>query len=140
NAFAFAALPGDVMLAVYDNGGGTEPQLTNLRYKRSNADGTWSSVVVGSQSGGDGNVFATDAAIDQNDWTLVPVTVGDVFAFRSNAAATAVDAAVYSPTANTWSLFPAPPAFENGHAFKRGAGLFGATDGATIALLATSAD
>ena len=140
NAFAFAALPADVMLAVYDNGGGTEPQLTNLRYTRSNADGTWSGVVIGSQSGGDGNVFATGAAIDQNDWTLVPVTTADIFAFRSNAAATGVDAAVYSPAANTWSPFPAPSPFAAGQSFKRGAGLFGATDGASIWLFAICAD
>jgi hypothetical protein len=40
NALAFAPLAGETMLAVYDNGRGTEPNQTNLRYKRSNANGT----------------------------------------------------------------------------------------------------
>ena len=42
NALTFAPLDGNTMLAVYDNGRPSEPTLNNLRYKRSNAGGTWS--------------------------------------------------------------------------------------------------
>ena len=140
NAFAFAPLASDAMLAVYDNGAGTEPSLTNLRYTRSNADGSWPGVVVGSQNGGDGNVFASDATIDQNDWALVAVGPADIYAFRRNAAGTGVDAAVYAPATNAWSAFPAPPNVAPGQAFPSGAGLFGATDGASVWLFAVGSD
>ena len=54
NAMAFAPLDSDAMLAVYDNGQAREPNLTNLRYKKSNADGSWPSISIGTQTGGDG--------------------------------------------------------------------------------------
>ena len=140
NALAFAPLANDMMLAVYDNGAGTEPSLTNLRYCRSNADGSWPGVVVGSQNGGDGDVFASTATIDQNDWAVVGVGAADIYAFRRNAAGDGVDAAVYATATNTWSAFAAPPAFASGQGFRSGAGLFGATDGASIWLFVVSTD
>jgi len=140
NALAFAPLANDVMLAVYDNGGGTEPMLTNLRYARSNVDGSWTGVPVGSQSGGDGAVFGTNATIDQNDWALVSVTTADVYAFRRNAAGSGIDAAVYAPATNTWAALAPPPPFGAGQGFKSGAGLFGATDGASVWLFVLNTD
>ena len=140
NALTFAPLDSDIMLAVYDNGGGTEPALTNLRYKKSSAGGTWTGVVVGSQFGGDGNVFAATATIDQNDWTLVPLSTTAIRAYRRNAAGTGVDAAAYNVGSNNWSAAPAPPALAAGQAIKSGAGLFGATDGASTWLFAINTD
>src|SRR3954466_15042462 len=140
NALAFAALANDTMLAVYDNGVGIEPSLTNLRYRRSNADGSWPGVTVGSQSGGDGAVFATPATIDQNDWALARMTATDVFAFRRNAAGTGIDAAAYGAASNAWSAFPSPPLLGSGQSMVSGAGVFAATDGARIWLFVVSAD
>ena len=65
NAMTFAPLAANRMLAVYDNGGGQspcylcdsgipEPDLTNLGYSRSNVDGSWPGVPIGSQGRGDG--------------------------------------------------------------------------------------
>ncbi len=96
NALAFAPLANNVMLAVYDNGQNVEPNQTNLRYKRSNANGVWPGITVGSQLGGDGNVFATNAVINQNDWALVPVSTSQIFVFRRKANGTGVDAASYN--------------------------------------------
>jgi Bacterial Ig domain/PASTA domain len=133
NALAFAPLASNVMLAVYDNGQGTEPNLTNLRYERSNANGTWSGIVVGSQIGGDGNVFSTNATINQNDWALVSVSTTEIYVFRRKSNGSGVDAASYNSAANTWSaMSPAPPSFGAGQSFKAGAGLFGATDGNNV--------
>jgi Big-like domain-containing protein len=152
NALAFAPLTGTAMLAVYDNGGGTstclncgqngapEPNLTNLNYKRSNSDGSWPSVTVGSQSPGDGPVFGTDAVIDQNDWALVGRTTSAIYAFRRNAKGNGVDAAAYSPSTNTWSASTAPAPFGSGQGFKSGAGLFGATDSSSIWLFVVNTD
>jgi hypothetical protein len=140
NALAFAPLAGETMLAVYDNGRGSEPNQTNLRYKRSNANGTWTGVVVGSQLGGDGNVFGTTATIDQNDWTLVPLSATNIRAYRRNAAGTGVDAAAYNTSTNTWSAVPAPPPFGAGQAFKSGGGLFGARDATSTWLFAINTD
>jgi len=141
NTLSFAPLANDVMLAVYDNGQGTEPRLTNLRYKRSNAGGAWSGIVVGSQTGGDGNVFSTNAAIDQNDWSLVSVSASTIYAFRRKANGTGVDAAAYSVATNTWSpMAAAPPLFAAGQSFKAGAGLFGATDGSSVWVCVVNTD
>jgi hypothetical protein len=141
NALAFAPLANNVMLAVYDNGQGTEPNQTNLRYKRSNANGGWPGIVVGSQLGGDGNVFATNATINQNDWAVVPVSTSEIFVFRRKGNGTGVDAASYNVAANTWSsMSPAPPTFGSGQSFKSGAGLFGATDGTSLWLCAINTD
>jgi Bacterial Ig domain len=140
NALAFAPLAGETMLAVYDNGRGTEPGQTNLRYKRSNANGTWTGVVVGSQLGGDGDVFAAPAAIDQNDWALVSLNPSTIRAYRRNAAGTGIDAAAYHPATNAWAAAPAPPPFGPGQAFKSGGGLFGATDGTATWLFAINTD
>ena len=140
NALAFAPLSGETMLAVYDNGRGTEPAQTNLRYRRSNANGSWAGVVVGSQLGGDGDVFGTTASIDQNDWTLVSLSPETICAYRRNAAGTGVDAAVYDASTNAWSDAPAPPPFGAGQAFKRGAGLFSANDGRATWLFAVNTD
>ena len=146
NSFAFAPLANDVMLAVYDNGGGqscgyncvppgsvSEPRMTNLGFKRSNASGVWPGVAVGSQASGDGNVFGATADINQNDWTLVPVSTSSIYAFRAKAAGTGVDGASYNVATNSWSAMTiAPPAFGSGQSFKGGAGLFGATDGTQV--------
>ena len=141
NALAFAPLANNVMLAVYDNGQNVEPNQTNLRYKRSSANGVWSSIVVGSQLGGDGSVFATNAVINQNDWALVPVSTSQIFVFRRKANGSGVDAASYNVAANNWSsMSPAPPAFGVGQSFKSGAGLFGATDGTSVWLCAINTD
>src|SRR6185503_15090902 len=141
NTLSFAPLANDVMLAVYDNGQGTEPRLTNLRYKRSNAGGAWSGIVVGSQTGGDGNVFSTNATIDQNDWSLVSVSTSSIYAFRRKANGTGVDAAAYNVATNTWSpMAAAPPPFAAGQSSKAGAGLFGATDGSSVWVCVINAD
>lgn len=154
NSSAFAPLANNAMLAVYDNGGGqscgyncvppgsaTEPKLTNLGFKRSNANGSWPGVPIGSQGAGDGSVFGTTANINQNDWALVPVSTSSIFAFRARAAGNAIDGASYAAATNTWSaISPAPPAFGAGQAFKAGAGLFGATDGTQLWLFFINTD
>ena len=140
NALAFAPLSGETMLAVYDNGRGGEPSQTNLRYKRSNANGTWTGVVVGSQLGGDGDVFGSTATIDQNDWALVPLSASVIRAYRRNAAGTGVDAAAYNVPGNSWSAAPAPPPFGSGQAFKSGGGLFAAHDATSTWLFAINTD
>jgi hypothetical protein len=129
------------MLAVYDNGRGSEPNLTNLRFTRSNANGSWPGIVVGMQTGGDGDVFSTNATIDQNDWSLVPVTTTAIYAFRTTATGMGVDGASYNVATNDWSDFsPAPPPLGAGRAAKSGAGLFGATDQKDIWLFVVSTD
>jgi hypothetical protein len=151
SAMAFAPLANNLMLAVYDNGGGAspcyqctggvpEPSLSNLRYKRSNAGGAWPAVAGGSVLGGDGRVFATDATIDQNDWALVARDTTTIYAFRSNAAATGIDAAAYATATNTWAAFAPPPLFGAGQAFKKGAGVFGAATGSNIWLFVVNTD
>ena len=141
NAVTLAPLANDVMLAVYDNGQNFEPNLTNLRFKRSAATGTWPGIVVGSQTGGDGNVFATTALIDQNDWALVPVTTTQIYAFRRNANGSGLDAASYNAATNGWSaLSSAPPLFGSGQSAKAGAGVFGATDGVNVWLAVVNTD
>jgi hypothetical protein len=138
-SIAFAPLPSNVMLAVYSNGAVAQPQLTNLRFQRSGANGTWTH--ISTSGGGNGNVFSTDATIDANDWTLVPATTSAVYAFRRNASGTAIDGAAYVPGSNTWSaMSPAPPLFGPGQTSKNGAGLFGASDGASIWLFCINND
>jgi PASTA domain-containing protein len=133
NSLAFAPLANNVMLAIYDNGQGTEPSQTNLRYQRSNTNGTWPMIVVGSQLGGDGNVFGSTATINQNDWGIVSVSTSRILVFRRNGSGTGIDAASYNVAANTWSpMSPAPPLLAAGRSFKAGAGLFGATDGTNV--------
>src|SRR4029079_14592142 len=63
NTLSFSPLTNDLMLAVYDNGQRTEPRLTNLRYKRSNAGGAWRGHVVGSQHGGCAHVVLQKARL-----------------------------------------------------------------------------
>jgi len=75
-------------------------------------------VVVGSQGGGDGDVFADDGHHRSERLAAVAVTTADVYAFRRNAAGTGVDAAVYAPATNTWSAFAAPPPFGAGQGFR----------------------
>ena len=117
NVMAFAPLASDVMLAVYDNGQAAEPNLTNLRYKKSNANGSWPAISVGTQTGGDGNVFSTNATIDQNDWSLVAVSTASIYAFRRTATGAGVNGAAYNVATNSWSaLSPAPPPFGAGQA------------------------
>jgi Big-like domain-containing protein/chitobiase/beta-hexosaminidase-like protein len=138
-AAAFAPLASDVMLAVYSNGAVAQPNLTNLRFQRSGAKGTWTNIAA--SGGGNGTLFTTDAFIDSNDWGLVPLSTTAVYAFRRNAAGTAVEGASYTASSNTWSpLSPQPPAFGAGQGFKRGAGLFGATDGSSIWIVCINTD
>ncbi|NUR55026.1 MAG: hypothetical protein HOQ29_11305, partial [Acidobacteria bacterium] len=132
---AFAPLATDVMLAVYSNGNAPQPQLTNLRYQRSGTGsggttaGQWTNISA-AIGGGNGDVFATTATIDQNDWALVPVNTGLIYAFRRNQLGTAIEGRQYSVSTNGWTnLTVALPAFAAGQAFKSGGGLFGATDG-----------
>src|SRR5206468_12596041 len=84
-AMAFAPLASDVMLAVYSDGDAAQPNLNNLRFKKSGATGTWTNVPT-NNTGGDGTVFASNATINQNDWALVPVSTSTVYAFRRNNA------------------------------------------------------
>ncbi|HXI30968.1 MAG TPA: hypothetical protein VNG89_21175, partial [Vicinamibacterales bacterium] len=105
---AFAPLANDVMLAVYTNGmhdghvngDQGQPFANNLRFQTSGASGTWTNVA---SSGGSGDVFATTANIDQNDWTLVPVTTSTIYVFRRNAGGSGVDGASYAAATNTWT-------------------------------------
>ena len=96
NSMTFAALASNRMLAVYDNGGGQapcylcqgpvpEPNLTNLAYQKSNVNGSWPTLVNG-ESLPDGQVFAADATINQNDWVVVARDTTTIHAFRRNAA------------------------------------------------------
>jgi len=140
NALAFAPLASNTMLAVYDNGVGTEPAMSNLRYKKSNVNGSWPAVPVGTQLGGDGAVFASNATIDQNDWAIVSRGPGIVDAFRSNAAGTAIDAAAYNAATNTWAADTPPPPFGAGQAFKKKAGLFGAASDSSMWLFVVNTD
>jgi hypothetical protein len=152
NALAFAPLANNAMLAVYDNGGGVstcyncgqvgvpEPNLSNLGFKRSNADGSWPPVVVASQGGGDGNVFSTEATIDQNDWALVAHSTTAIYAFRSNAAATGIEATAYNAATNRWAAFTPPPLLGAGQALKKGAGVFGAAIASNIWLFVVNTD
>src|SRR5207244_7114899 len=111
------------------------------RYRKSNANGSWPSIVVGSQTGGDGDVFSTTATINQNDWSLVPVSTTKIYAFRTTATGAGVDGASYDVATNTWlALSPSPPAFGAGRRSKNGAGLFGATDHNGIWLFVISTD
>src|SRR6185295_5575593 len=139
-AMAFAPLATNVMLAVYTNGMVPQPNITNLRYMKSGASGTWTNISA-STGGGNGNVFSTTATIDQNDWALVPVNTTTVYAFRRKEAGTGIDAVTYNVAGNSWSAFTAaPPAFGSGQAFKPGGGLFGATDGTSVWLFAINTD
>src|SRR5262252_2229930 len=141
NSMMFAPLTNNVMLAVYDNGKGNEPNLTNLRYKKSNADGTWPTVVIGSQAGGDGDVFGTTATIDQNDWSLAAPGLDQIYAFRRSAGGGGVDAASYSVAGNSWSpMSPAPPGLGSKQAVKAGAGVFAATDGTNVYVCVVNTD
>jgi hypothetical protein len=138
-SLAFAPLPANVMLAVYSNGAVAQPNLTNLRFQRSGANGTWTNIATA--GGGNGNVFSSDATIDANDWALVPVTTSAIYAFRRNASGTGIDGASYLPASNTWTaMAPAPPPFDPGLRPRSGAGLFGASDGTSIWLFWVNSD
>jgi hypothetical protein len=138
-SLALAPLASNVMLAVYSNGAVAQPNLTNLRFQKSGANGTWTN--ISTSGGGNGNVFSTDATIDANDWALVPATTSAVYAFRRNASGTAIDGATYVPGSNSWSsMVPAPPQFGAGQTSKNGAGLFGASDGTSVWLFCINDD
>src|SRR6185295_19782029 len=94
-SLVFAPLASDVMLAVYSNGALAQPSLSNLRFQKSGANGTWTNIAA--SGGGNGNVFSTDASVDANDWALVPVSTSTVYAFRRNASGAGVDGAQYVP-------------------------------------------
>ncbi len=91
-----------------------QPNATNLRYMKSGANGTWTNISA-SSGGGNGNVFASNANINQNDWALVPVTTSTIHAFRRKADGTGIDGATYNTAGNNWSpISVAPPAFGAG--------------------------
>jgi hypothetical protein len=139
---SFAPLASDFMLAVYSNGALAQPNLSNLRFQKSGAAGTWTNI-SGSTGGGNGNVFGSNANINQNDWALVPVTTTRIYAFRRTATGNAIQGASYQAGPNNWVAMTgalAPPAFESGQAFKSGAGLFGATDGTNVWLFFVNTD
>jgi hypothetical protein len=139
-ALAFAPLASDVMLAVYSNGAVAQPNLTNLRYQKSGASGTWTNISA-STGGGNGNVFSSSVTTHQNDWALVPVNTSTIYAFRRKSTGTGIDAASYSVAGNNWSAFAAaPPTFGSGQAYKAGSGLFGATDGTNVWLFVINTD
>ena len=140
-ALSFAPLASNVMLAVYTNGAVVQPNITNLRYMKSGRDnGTWTNISA-STGGGNGNVFSSNATINQNDWALVPVTTSTIYAFRRKADGTGIDGATYNTAGNNWSpISVAPPAFGSGQAFKAGGGLFGATDGTNVWLFVINTD
>src|SRR5262249_29105069 len=138
-SLAFAPLPSNAMLAVYSNGAVAQPLLTNLRFQRSGANGTWTSVA--GSGGGNGTVFSTNATVDANDWTLVPVSTDTIFAFRRDDSGAGIDGASYVAGANVWQSMPAaPPVFGPGQVPKAGAGLFGATDGTSVWLFSVNSD
>src|SRR5205807_1911507 len=117
--------------------GPAEPSLTNLGYRRSNTDGSWPAVAVGTQAGGDGFVFGSDATINQNDWTMVPVSTSNIYVFRRNAAANGIDGVIYNVATNKWSALSSQPAAINS---KPGSGVFGATDGTNIYVFVIGTD
>ena len=138
-SLAFAPLASNVMLAVYSNGAVAQPSLTNLRFQKSGANGTWTNIAT--SGGGNGEVFSTDATVNANDWALVPVSTSTVYAFRRKASGTGVDGAQYVPASNAWTaMAPAPPAFGPGQSFKNGAGLFGASNGTSLWLFCINGD
>jgi hypothetical protein len=139
-AMSFAPLASDVMLAVYSNGAVVQPNLTNLRYQKSGASGTWTNISA-STGGGSGNVFSSTATISQNDWALVPVNTTTIHAYRRKATGTGIDAATYNVAGNSFAASAVqPPAFGTGQAFKAGGGLFGATDGTNVWLFVINTD
>src|SRR5438874_3134552 len=138
----FAPLASDVMLAVYGNGFFPQPEISNLRYKRSGTGGSagkWTNISA-STGGGDGDVFAgVDARIDQNDWALVAVSTNTIYTFRAKADRSGLDGVIYNTGSNNWSALTGssvPPSFGTGQSFKSSGGLFGATDGSNVWLFA----
>jgi hypothetical protein len=139
-AMSFAPLASDVMLAVYSNGAVVQPNLTNLRYQKSGASGTWDQH-FGEHRRRQRNVFSSTATINQNDWALVPVNTTTIHAYRRKATGTGIDAATYNVAGNSFAASAVqPPAFGTGQAFKAGGGLFGATDGTNVWLFVINTD
>ena len=143
---AFAPLASDVMLAVYGNGAIAQPNINNLRFTRSGAAGTWTNIPANG-GGGNGDVFGSNAQINQNDWALVPVTTTKIYAFRrNNAGGTVIAGASYNTATNAWAaLSPAPPGFGANQSMKpasgtASSGLFGATDGTNVWLFVINND
>ena len=138
-SLAFAPLPSNVMLAVYSNGAVAQPSLTNLRFQKSGANGTWTNIAT--SGGGNGKVFSTDATVDANDWALVPVSTSTVYAFRRNASgAGRRRRPVRARLEHVDSDAAAPPAFGAGRTFRNGAGLFGASNGTSLWLFCITSD
>jgi len=143
----FAPLDSDAMLAVYGNGAVAQPNITNLRYTRSAAQGVWTNIPTDG-GGGNGNVFGTAVTINQNDWALIPLSTTKIYAFRrNNSAGTAIAGASYNAATNAWAaLSPAPPSFGANQAMKPASanavsgGLFAATDGTNVWLFVINAD
>src|SRR5438067_10636888 len=59
-ALSLSPLASNVMLAVYSDGAVAQPNMTNLRFQKSGASGTWTNVAI---NGGNGNVFSAPANI-----------------------------------------------------------------------------
>ena len=109
--------------------------------KRSNADGSWTGVVVGSQVGGDGHVFATTATHRSERLGAGRRSTHDDS--RLSPECRPAPASTRRPTTRRPTpgpARPAPPPFGAGQAFKSGGGLFGAHDATSTWLFVINTD
>jgi hypothetical protein len=138
NALTFAPLDGNTMLAVYDNGRPSEPTLNNLRYKRSNAGGTWSassSAVNWAATA----MFSGDGQHRPERLDAVALDTTTIRAYRRNAPAPASTRRLTTPR-TTPGRPPRAAAFGAAQTFKNGGGLFGARDATSTWLFAINSD
>jgi hypothetical protein len=126
NQGAFAPLAGDAMLVVYENGGAASPNLTNLRWVKypTGSGATWPT--------GGANVFAANSTQDSNDWCLCSVNLNAAYCIRRTGTTT-FEMSFFNGT--SWQVVSAPPVF-SGVTHKAGSGLFAATDGTDLWLVA----
>jgi hypothetical protein len=134
-SLAFSPLSSDVMLAVYSNGAVPQPNLTNLRFQKSGANGTDEC----RGPSGDGSCFRATRRSMQTTGPWFPSAFGGLRSpqrDRHGSRRSEIRRCV-----NSWTpMSPAPPAYGAGQAFKSGAGLFGATDGTNIWLFSVNTD
>ena len=76
--------------------------LTNLRYQKSGASGTWTNIPR-RPAAATATSSRPTATINQNDWALVPVSTTAIYAFRAKAGDAGVDGVSYNAAGNTWS-------------------------------------
>lgn len=115
NSVALIPSVGNSMLAIYDNGQDTEPNLNNLRYGQYLTGSGWTGV-----TGAD--VFTTTSVQDQNDWAACGVTTAKIFCVRRTGTNT-FEMRMFN--GSSWSSKTAPPTQRH----KAGSGIFLATDG-----------